>query len=202
MASGGIGRRRLLRAGLAATPVVLAVGGRSAMAKSGDACVKGLSPMAWNSLTANGTKTCLQTSHTVQGNTFGLSPGYWRPNGPSNNGYQMGTSPSWPINCLPYSSYSQGTQWAPTSTDWTSGKRFNQVFIGATDTRTLSEILIAGNENTSANWHLCAAYLNALTMPDYAMTVAEVLALGSGTLGTQTGLTASEIKSYLNQTWN
>lgn len=71
----GIARRRLLRAGLAAAPVVLAVSGRSAMA-AGD-CAKGLSPMAWSSLAPDGTN-CRMNSHTVEVNPLGKPISYWQ----------------------------------------------------------------------------------------------------------------------------
>ncbi len=72
----GMARRRLLRAGLAATPVILTLSGRSAMAAVGDACEKGLSPLAWNSLAPDGTN-CKMNSHTVTKNTLGQTPVYW-----------------------------------------------------------------------------------------------------------------------------
>ena len=74
----GIARRRLLRAGLAATPVILTLSGRSAMAAvSSDDCAKGLSPMAWNSLAPDGTN-CRVNSHTVTVNTLGQPISYWQ----------------------------------------------------------------------------------------------------------------------------
>lgn len=72
----GIARRRLLRAGLAATPVILTLSGRSAMAAAGDSCQKGLSPLAWNSLAPDGT-VCTQNSHTVTPNNLGDTPAQW-----------------------------------------------------------------------------------------------------------------------------
>ena len=92
----GVGRRRLLRAGLAATPVVLAVSGRSAMA--GNAC-KGLSPLAWASVAPNGTCVVDGTSHTIQSHALGNSPGGWAPNcGGSAKTFQW----DWPtVHCQP-----------------------------------------------------------------------------------------------------
>jgi hypothetical protein len=70
----GIARRRLLRAGMVATPVVLTLSGRSAMAAT---CAKGLSPLAWNSLAPDGTN-CQLNSHTVNVNIPGKSPAIWQ----------------------------------------------------------------------------------------------------------------------------
>lgn len=60
---GGIGRRRLLRAGLAAAPVVLAVSGRSAMAA---ACPIGLSQPTLMSVCPNGEWIGSLPSHVNQ----------------------------------------------------------------------------------------------------------------------------------------
>ena len=75
MQHGGIARRRLLRAGLVATPVVLTLSGRSAMAATGDPCA-GLSGAAWTSLVNNG--TCTTNSHTVASTTIGSPPAVWK----------------------------------------------------------------------------------------------------------------------------
>ena len=66
---GGIGRRRLLRAGLAATPVVLTVGSRSALAQGG--C---LSPSATASI------NLFHSRPDRPGDpcTLGRTPGYWQ----------------------------------------------------------------------------------------------------------------------------
>ena len=202
----GVGRRRLLRAGLAAAPVVLAVSGRSAMATSSFAsCAKGLSPMAWNSLTANSSRDCSSNlSHTVKPNTPGLSPGYWKPNG--SNASNCTVAGNWPTACVPYSGYAQGSGnisvgHAPSeSAFWATGTKFNSIF-GGSDGRSVSQVLIDGNQS-SANWHLCAAILNAYTMLDYPLTVQEVKNLYAGSLGvTGQTLTVSQIRAFLDKSW-
>ena len=90
---GGHGRRRLLRAGLAA-PVVLAVSGRSAMAA---ACPPGLSGPTMTSLNPSGDGVnCIASSHThtASSSRLGLSPGYWKPNP---NGQTFQPPYPWPI---------------------------------------------------------------------------------------------------------
>jgi hypothetical protein len=91
---GGIGRRRLLRAGLAAAPVVLAVSGRSAMAA---ACPPGLSGPTMTSINPSGDGVnCIASSHThtASSSRLGLSPDYWKPN-PEGRTFQPPYS--WPI---------------------------------------------------------------------------------------------------------
>ncbi len=151
----GISRRNLLRAGLSAAPVVLAVSGRSAMATT---CAKGLSPLAWNSLAPNG--ACNEASHTVTTNTLGVSPEFWKPN---KNGATFQT-PAWPTGVAPFQTIIMrthaginktvdwnrsryldyyGISWD--ATGWDTGKKFNSIFTIASDTRSFSRILIADN---------------------------------------------------------
>ncbi len=84
---GHIARRRLLRAGMAAAPLMLAVSGRSAMATNTDTPV-GLSPMAWNSVAPNG--TFVAVSHTVGTHKLGESPDHWIDKAKSNSKYLKG----------------------------------------------------------------------------------------------------------------
>ena len=206
--SAGLARRRLLRAGLAAAPVVLAVSGRSAMATSSFTnCAKGLSPMAWNSLTANSSQNCTSNlSHTVNPNTPGLSPGYWKPNGSNANNCTV--TGDWPTACIPYVGYAPGSGnisvgHAPSDAPfWATGTKFNAIF-GGSDSRSVSQVLIDGNQgDANANWHLCAAILNAYTRLNYPLTVQEVKNLYAGSLGvTGQTLTFSQIKSYLDTSW-
>ena len=198
----GVGRRRLLRAGLASTPVILALTGRSAMATGstgGNACPKGLSPLAWSSLTRNTGSNCVTTSHTVEGNVLCKSPGFWKPNG---NG---GLSGNWPAAyCKPYSSYQSGNQPNCSTSDprWATGTTFGTCFPDSNSslkTKSVSRILL--DKENYEEYHLCAAYLNARTYGAYAMTVQEVRDLEKGKLGTMTGLSRSQIRSYCDQTW-
>lgn len=211
----GVGRRRLLRAGLAATPVVLAVSGRSAMA--GNAC-KGLSPLAWASVAPNGTCVVDGTSHTIESHALGNSPGGWTPNcGLNAKTFQW----DWPTtHCQPCVSvknvYNQSISWSSgwnafssvpsTATGWAGGTKYNAKF-GGTDTRSFTQILLAGNISSDAKWHLCAAYLNAaraaLGAGDYALSMTDVVRLGTTGQLLVGGpiLTVSQIKSFLDQTW-
>lgn len=198
----GIARRRLLRAGLAAGPVVLALSGRSAMANTGASCAKGLSPLAWNSLAPDGTN-CKLTSHTVSASQLGVSPGNWKPNG--NNKLTL----RWPTSCVPYSGYVPGDQPQKNSSpNWASGTKYNQIFTGFSyypesvsgiKSKSVSRILL--DNNGTVEWHLCAAYLNAATGTGNVMTPEEVQLAYEGKVGSLT-LTASQMNTYLDQTWS
>ncbi|MBB1076120.1 hypothetical protein HUU62_17070 [Rhodoferax sp. 4810] len=195
----GIARRRLLRVGLAAGPVVLTMSGRSAMATG---CAKGLSPLAWNSLAPSGTN-CQLASHTVRSNTLGVSPGNWKPNG---NG---SLTRAWPASCLPYTTYTAPTSWD--SSKWATGTKFNALFtviggfpttyVDGIDIRTKSVSRILIDNNGTIEWHLCAAYLNAATVADYAMTIPEVMDAYAGKIGVKNISSEDDMKAFLTQTW-
>ncbi|MEO8118236.1 MAG: hypothetical protein ABI606_02805 [Rhodoferax sp.] len=202
----GIARRRLLRAGLAATPVVLAVSGRSAMAQS---CPIGLSPATFASINPSN-DGCIASSHThtASSSSLGRSPGYWKPNP---NGQTFQPPYPWPIP--PFTTV-KNQNWDPSkyllykniassNSCWQSGRAYNSVFTGSSEGRSFSRILL--DDNGSTAWHFCAAYLNAAAMPagTYAITIAEVLSIAAtGRLvpgGNQ--LTDGQIKAFLAQTW-
>lgn len=215
---GAIARRRLLRAGVAAAPLMLAVSGRSAMAASTDMPV-GLSPMAWASVAPNG--TYVGTSHTVTGNPLGLSPGFWTPNTGGNA--QTFQAPKWPV--APFDAVNtqmgNGNSRALVSKTWTgygflefsgvakddpgfaNGAKFNSVFAGG-DSRSFSRILLDESAAGNVAWHFSAAYLNVLAFPGtYAITLAELQSLYSERKLVPGGssLSDSQIKAFLDQTW-
>ena len=200
----GVGRRRLLRAGLAATPVILAVSGRSAMAST--ACpTRNLSPLAWNSLTMGGTRAIPQNcSHTVTPSSGGFSPGGWKPQTSAGK-----IDPPWPSTCVPYAGYTSG-QGCNSSTPFNTGTKFNQIFTGVSSsfaTWSFSEIFLGSGSSTgSLEFHLCAAYLNAVTVPGYALTVAEVLNLAQRKIGTTTIAAGAGgdtiLKDFIQQTYH
>jgi hypothetical protein len=212
----GIARRRILRAGLAA-PVVLAVSGRSAMAGT---CPTLLSPAAWNSLAPQG-GDCNIPSHTVNRNAPGKSPGFWAPNGSLYHQNQSATFQGpWPVGIDPFITITFPThhgdktvtwdrsQWdtykgLPLKNDgWGGGTKFSAIFTKSSDPRSFSQILINDTASDGCNWHLCAAYLNALTFSTtYAMSTAEVLEAYDGKIGNRTGLDCSQVRAFLDQTW-
>jgi hypothetical protein len=206
--AGGVARRRLLRAGLAAAPVSLAVSGRSAMATvSTSSCPKGLSPLAWNSLTKNGTQAnCMTPSHNVGTNPLGRSPGYWKPTSNANGNCNVSSpgGPTWPAVVVPYEGYTGASSvtfsGGLSNAAWATGTKFNSVFVGSSDSRSFSRILIDSPGTLES--HLCAAYLNALTVNDYALTAKEVLEAAAGKIGSTTIFSQSVIKDYLNSTWS
>lgn len=215
---GGIARRRLLRAGMAAAPVILAVSGRSAMATSSTTPV-GLSPMAWASVAPNG--TYIGSSHTVGTNPLGKSPGFWTPNTGGNAATFQ--APKWPV--APFDAVQtkirSGSSYVYVSKSWdnydfaafkgvasddsgfANGVKFNSVFAGG-DSRSFSRILLDESASGNVNWHFCAAYLNVMAFPgSYAITLAELKNLYSTGKLVPGGvtLTNSQIKAFLDQTW-
>lgn len=207
---GGIGRRRLLRAGLAAAPVILAVSGRSAMAAP---CAPGLSEPTLRSLDPDGDGDCAFSSHQVYSYKLGLSPGYWKPNP---NGQTFQGPYAWPVS--PFvnirSTTQQSFRWDPLryleynsiSADaegWASGAKFRDIFTASADSRSFSRILL--DDAGSLSWHFCAAYLNAAAMSagSYVMSPEEVVFLATNGYSMPSGqsLTDGQIKAFLAQTW-
>ncbi len=92
-------RRRLVQAGLAAAPVVLALSGRSAMAgTTGGTTPTCLSPIAW--VSANPKTGTVTASHTPRSSgTPGCTPVKWKP-------CEVTTTfpnvPKWPSDCKPF----------------------------------------------------------------------------------------------------
>lgn len=213
---GHIARRRLLRAGMAAAPLMLAVSGRSAMATN-TGTPMGLSPMAWNSVAPNG--TFVAVSHTVGTNPLGKSPGFWTPN--TNGKAATFQAPKWPVapfdevKSLNSEGKRKDKKWNGGSDylffrgvdakdeGFAKGVKFNSVFTGG-DARSFSRILLDESASGNVLWHFSAAYLNVMAYPGaYAITLKELkdlYATGKLVPGGKT-LTASEIKSFLDQTW-
>ena len=210
----GLARRRLIRAGLAAAPVVLALSGRSAMGTTVGCGAKGLSPVAWNSIAPGADGNCVILSHNVGRNTLGRSPGFWMPNtGPSANVFQG----PWPAPTItPFSTNVAGSSYTgigPADARWATGTKFNAVipttaagmFTGVVGTAasSISRLLI-DNPASPIPIKLACAYLNALTFPGYAMTIAEVLFLAANKQLVAGGpiLTDDTIRAFLDQTWS
>ena len=202
-----MGRRRLLHAGLAAAPVVLAVSGRSAMAAD---CPVGLSPTIADSVCPKG--QFIGSSHHIISSPLGLSPGYWKPNP---NGQTFQPPHAWSIAPFTRIKTTSGKTciWSPGSYltykdipqdagGWATGTRFNAIFTRSFEKRSFSRILL--DDNGTLAWHFCAAYLNAAAMPGmYAMTKEEVLFLSANGCLVPGGslLTDGQIKAFLAQTW-
>lgn len=216
-ARGHIARRRLLRAGMAAAPLMLAVSGRSAMATNTGTPV-GLSPMAWNSVAPNG--TLVAVSHTVGINDLGKSPGFWTPN--ANGNGQTFQAPKWPVD--PFDSVEtltgNGTDAERLSKSWSTypfdafkgvsasdpgfanGAKFNSVFAGG-DARSFSRILLDESASHNVVWHFSAAYLNVMAVPGYAINLTELKDLYATRKLVPGGMSLSDgqIKAFLKQTW-
>ncbi|MDB5851158.1 MAG: hypothetical protein JWP29_4910, partial [Rhodoferax sp.] len=170
-------RRRLVQAGLAAAPVVLAFSGRSAMAGNGGgtstpAC---LSAISWASANPKTGKASASRSPRASG-APGLSPTKWKP-------VQTSTTfpiAKWPTGYKPFgtikNSKNTPVTWNPTYCNQYSGLLYKNT-VGSTkvdpgwssgtalswlDSRSISNVLIDEADAGSLKAHVCAAYLNAL----------------------------------------
>lgn len=82
---------------------------------------------------------------------------------------------------------------------YTGGTTFAEAF-GSGDSRPMREIMCE-SPNSVEN-HLCAALLNAAYFDDYVLSVAQVKQLYLGTFTPLTGASESEIRAYLDATWD
>ncbi len=206
-----MGRRRLLRVGLAATPVVLTLSGRSAMAQMQDCPgVGGLSLPTWNSICPGG-EFIGSSHHSLNTGRLGLPPAHWVPNAA---GPTFKAPYAWPV--APFENLKikgQEYGWDPrrylsysdiASADkcWKTGTKYNAIFTKSSNRSSFSRILLDARD--SFEGYLCAAYLNAKAMPGvYVMTPAEVISLaryGYLVPGSKP-LTNGQIKAFLGQTW-
>ena len=205
----GVARRRLLRAGLAAAPVVLAVSGRSAMAA---ACPPTMSKPTQDSLDPQVTGNCIVSSHHPETTALaGFSPSYWKPNP---NGQTFQPPCPWPVSPFNWvtiqnklepwdsSKYLSYSGIPASDPCWETGTKFNTVFTKSFDGRSFSRIFL--DDNGSLNWYLCAAYLNAMAMYGaYAMTPNDVVELAMTGCLVPGGpvLTEGQLIAFLAQTW-
>ena len=220
-ATPGLARRRLIRAGLAAAPVVLALSGRSAMATTGNCGANGLSPMAWNSISPGADGNCIALSRQPGRSILGRSPGLWKPNtGKNANVFQV----AWPYNqapaITPFLKYTGANYSGIPASDirWDGGTLFGAVITSlhtslaaGTTVQTLKTVamssisrLLIDNSASPIPIKLACAMLNALTFPGYAMTVKEVLFLAANKQLVSGGpvLSDSTIRDFLDQTWS
>jgi len=127
---------------------------------------------------------------------FGLSPGYWKEHPeawPVAAGFKTdGTIPTSCNDCR--SGNGSSTTW-----DCSGGALFNNYFTaGPQDPqgRSMHELLCS--EPGSDQFHIIAALLNAMTDPNYVLSVSQVKTLWADpTLGGQ----ITDFKAFLNSTW-
>lgn len=172
----GIARRRLLRAGMAAAPLMLTLSGRSAMATDTGTPV-GLSPMAWASVAPNGTYVAV--SHTVGTHPLGKSPDVWEVEAKKKN-----------------DDITEELK-RHLKTD------FKNVF-GNGSSENFRKILKSDEDKDNVARHFSAAYMNIKTQGSYAITLEELQHLYSTrTLvsGSKFILSDVQIMAFLRQTW-
>ncbi|MCX7279121.1 MAG: hypothetical protein NTZ15_17685 [Burkholderiales bacterium] len=221
-AEGGVqqSRRRLIQAGLAAAPVMLAVSGRSAMAGgTPGTTAKCLSPMAWCSANPTSGQAVGSISPKSMGNP-GCNPKQWKP---CETTQTFPNTPSWPSGCKPFSTikYPGGKS----STNWVSGQcrtysglshkitvngqtqdpGWNSgTVLSWLDSRSCSNILIDEADSDTLKAHTCAAYLNAKLAEDngkrFPVSSADVKACyQERKLGTRS-VTDAQLLAYFKQT--
>lgn len=215
-------KRRKLVQGAVVAPVLL-ISGRSALATGGSGCA--LSPMAWMSLHPKQNQNAT-LSHTVGCNTLGLSPGFWTPNksGKTFQALPNGGTPWASAGLQAFQKLVFKNKKGITVTkNWAAGSVLNYSGLPYNDennqdvgwnsgsklpfgnqSRSISRILIEDSASNGIWWHVCAAYLNAKSITGYALTEDELRILATTGKLTNTGyvLSESEIKSFLDQTWN
>ncbi|WP_428623745.1 hypothetical protein [Sedimenticola sp.] len=173
-------RRQFTKTGLLASPVLMSVVSRPVF---GVGC---LSNMLSGNLSEPDRGEC----------NLGLSPGYWKEHPeawPMAAGFKPdGTVPTSCNDCLAGNGH---------STNWicNGGALFNSYFTtGPQDSLNRSMLEILCTEEGSDEFHIIAALLNAMTVPNYVMTVEQVKVLWADpTLGGQIG----NFKAFLNSTW-
>ncbi|WP_260293785.1 hypothetical protein [Sedimenticola hydrogenitrophicus] len=173
-------RRQFTKASLLASPVLMSVVSRPVF---GVGC---LSNMLSGNLSDPNRGEC----------NLGLSPGYWKEHPeawPMASTYrQDGTLPTGQNDCL--SGGGPFAQW-----ECGGGALFNSYFTSGpldANNRTMYEILCT--EAGSDEFHIIAALLNAMTDPNYVLSVDQVKTLWADpTLGGQ----VTNFKSFLNSTW-
>jgi hypothetical protein len=193
-------RRRLLRAGLSAGPVVLALSGKSAMATSGQIC---RFPSTWASIdpTQGGNAAGL-SHHPSTGDEncgFGRSPGYWKQ--PQKRGFWPGLQGAGPIpDKLPCSLGTTPTGVSSCSDYLGDGTKVSSIF-GTGGNSTFSQMLCSTNGQDI--YHYLAAYLNAWTVQGYPLTPPQVVAMwyGSFKVGSVTW-TREQGRSFIESTYH
>jgi hypothetical protein len=222
-------RRRLVQAGLAAAPVVLALSGRSAMATGGGGTSTpgALSAVAWLSANpANGGTASASRSPRASG-ASGIAVNKWKPVQTTTT---FPSCPKWPTGCKPFDkivkvttdlsgkaqytemffnaaefktysglTYQYSKNGVTQDSGWTSG-----TVLSWLDNRSISKLLIdeAGSDTLKAN--VCAAYLSALLAeqggPAYLLSSAAVKTIyQTKTLGT-TVVSPTNLLAFFKQT--
>lgn len=172
-----LSRRRLIRAGLSAGPVLLALSGKSALA-TGDSqsCGGCRFPSTWASVdpAAGGNTAGLSHHPSDDGCRFGRSPGFWRQ--PQHRCYWP-RSPGPVPDSLPCGVKENGVNVC--SRFLGDGTKVNDIFPGASVSGRTMQQLLCTESGTDA-WHYCAAYLNAWVIAGYPLTPNQVVLMWKG----------------------
>lgn len=167
-------RRRLLRAGLSAGPVILALSGKSAMASGGGMVGGCRFPSTWASVNPAAGGNAAGLSHhpatSDEGCGLGRSPGFWKQ--PQKRCFWPGALGGPKPDMLPCSLGTTPSGVSDCSAFLGDGTKVSAVF-GVGGAKTFSQALCS--ENGSDIWHYMAAYLNAWTVLNYPLTPIQVV---------------------------
>lgn len=201
VAGPSVSKRRLIRGGLSAGPVLLALSGKSALAGT-TYCQF---PSTWASLHPVGGGVGPGISHHPNGNQpgcyGGLSPGYWK---------QPQKRNDWPAGVVPdhipgdTNGLFNGGNGNNTCSQFDgTGTKFKDIFSDTSfGSQTFSQLLCS--EPGDNSFHYCAAYLNALKYPgSYVLKPLDVIDLwwGRFVVGGQTW-TRAQGKAYIDSMYH
>lgn len=205
-------RRKLAKAGLAAAPVVAVLSARRAVAGGGKKGGGGGGAVMCMSQMLSG-----NASDTTPSCSLGKSPGYWGQHPEKWLSYfkPLGADDIKPVadNDGPFGSSlscqdcKDGTgNSGPWNDSKCSGTKFNEVFVGSSETRSLFQILCECNGSGKAectqvpnnlSFLFCAAILNAYNIENYVMTADQVIDFYF-----DPNISGSDKGDFLNSTWD
>ncbi len=195
-------RRRIIRAGASAGPVLFALSGRSAMATTTTRTCQ--FPSSWASLNPGvfGQPGAASAHPHDDGCGLGGSPGFWK---------QPQKRKHWPGTIIIDTNQNGSTTPVPDSLKCidqsfgqascdkfrADGSKINNILPGASATnQTMSQLLCT--ENGTDAWHFTAALLNAWGVTGYPLTVQNVIDMWNGVFTVSgTTWTRAQARQYI-----
>ncbi|MGD2118732.1 MAG: hypothetical protein PVG66_10255 [Chromatiales bacterium] len=201
-------RRKLTKAGLVATPIIATLSARRAVAGGGKSGGGGNVMCMSQMLSGN-------ASDVKESCNLGKSPGYWGQHPDKWYCYYkpVGSDPIKPVadHDGPFG-YSLDcgdckkrvyNKWVWDSSKC-SGTKFNEVFVGSSESRSIYQILCECNSDQNCtqvpnnlSFLFCAAILNAYNIQNYVMTASQVVDLYF-----DTSTSGADKDAFLNSTWD
>lgn len=197
-------RRRLIRGGLSAGPVLLALSGKSAMAQAtGGVC---RFPSTWASIDPNFGGNPAGLSHhntgSDEGCGFGRSPGFWKQ--PQKRCYW----PFWSLGIGPRSDTlkcgSRTTGNAVCANYNGDGTLVNDVFAMAAGLKETFQQALCTRPGQDI-WHFIAAYLNSFTVDGYPLSPSDIVDMWHGNYqvpGTGQFWSRAQARDFIESTYD